>query len=148
MVSSTREKTMPDHLTPQQRRRAMTNVKVRDGSLEVLVRSALHKRGLRFRKHVRQLPGRPDLVFPKEKVATFIDGDFWHGYRFPSWEQKLPDFWRKKIAQNRVRDRRNFRRLKNMGWIVLRIWQHEVKQDLDACISRVLVAIGKSPSEK
>ncbi|MFN2454863.1 MAG: hypothetical protein ABR577_11650 [Pyrinomonadaceae bacterium] len=80
---------MRDHLTPEQRLRAMSNVKLKDGSLEMIVRSELHKRGYRFRKHVKSLPGSPDAVFPKEQIAVFIDGDFWHGYRFPAWEHKL-----------------------------------------------------------
>jgi len=75
------------------------------------VRSELHKRGLRFRKHVKDLPGKPDVVFPTVKVAVFIDGDFWHGYKFPSWEHKVSDFWKQKINKNRERDRRNHRKL-------------------------------------
>ena len=129
---------MTDHLTPEQRRRAMINVKLTDGSLEMAVRSELHRRGYRFRKHVRGLPGTPDLVFSREKVAVFIDGDFWHGYRLPTWESKLSDFWRNKLRTNRRRDQRNFRKLRSSGWQVIRIWQHEIKQNLDACIERVI----------
>jgi len=116
----------------------MINVKLTDGSLEMAVRSELHRRGYRFRKHVRGLPGTPDLVFSREKVAVFIDGDFWHGYRLPTWESKLSDFWRNKLRTNRRRDQRNFRKLRSSGWQVIRIWQHEIKQNLDACIERVI----------
>jgi len=116
----------------------MINVKLKDGSLEMAVRSELHRRGYRFRKHVRGLPGTPDLVFSREKVAVFIDGDFWHGYRLPTWESKLSDFWRNKLRTNRRRDQRNFRKLRSSGWQVIRIWQHEIKQNLDACIERVI----------
>lgn len=129
---------MADHLTPAQRFRAMSNVKLKDGSLEMIVRSELHKRGYRFRKHVKSLPGSPDAVFPKEKVAVFIDGDFWHGYRFPAWEHKLKDFWKEKISENRRRDQRNFRKLRRMGWRVIRIWQHEIKQNPESCIDRII----------
>jgi len=127
------ETLMPDHLTPEQRYRAMSRVKLKDGSLEVTVRSELHRRGYRFKKHVKTLPGSPDAVFPKEKIAIFMDGDFWHGYRFPQWEQKLKEFWREKIRQNRQRDQKNFRKLRKMGWRVIRIWQHEIKDDLVWC---------------
>ena len=83
---------MPGHLTREQRFRAMSRVKLKDGSLEIAIRSELHKRGYRFRKHVKALPGNPDAVFPREKVAVFINGDFWHGYRLPTWEHKAQGF--------------------------------------------------------
>jgi DNA mismatch endonuclease (patch repair protein) len=121
----------------------MASVKLKDGPLEMIIRSELHRRGYRFRKHVRQLPGTPDLVFAKEKVATFIDGDFWHGYRFPSWEHKLSRFWRDKIRTNRERDLRNFRKLRRMGWHVVRIWQHEIKADTSSCIARIISAVNR-----
>lgn len=133
---------MVDHLTSEQRFRAMSNVRLKDGSLEMIIRSQLHKLGFRFRKHVKDLPGTPDLVFPKECVAVFIDGDFWHGFRFPAWEYKLPPFWRNKIRTNRDRDRRNFRRLRRMGWKVIRIWQHEIKRDIQSCLDRITSAVG------
>ena len=135
---------MVDHLTPEQRHRAMANVKLKDGPLETAIRSELHRRGYRFRKHVKSLPGSPDLVFPRAKVAVFIDGDFWHGWRLSRWEHKLSDFWRDKIKANRQRDRKNFRKLRRMGWHVIRIWQHEVERDTDACIERVISAVEAS----
>jgi DNA mismatch endonuclease (patch repair protein) len=119
----------------------MANVKLHDGPLETAIRSELHRNGYRFRKHVKSLPGKPDLVFPKAKVAVFIDGDFWHGYRLPSWEHKLSDFWRDKLIANRERDRRNFRRLRTMGWHVIRIWQHQIEKDFESCISKIIVAL-------
>jgi DNA mismatch endonuclease (patch repair protein) len=115
----------------------MSRVKNRDTDIERLVRSELHRRGYRFRKHLRALPGTPDIVFPKPKVVVFIDGDFWHGYRFPQWEFTLSDFWRKKIRKNRDRDRKNFAKLRQMGWRVIRLWKHQVKRDLDGCVIRV-----------
>ena len=132
---------MADNLTPEQRSYAMSRVKGKDTGLERLVRSELHKRGLRFRKHVKDLPGKPDVVFPGPKVAVFIDGDFWHGYRFPAWEHKVSDFWKEKISKNRERDQRNFSKLRRMGWKVIRIWQHEVKNSLDACVDKIILAV-------
>lgn len=122
----------------------MSRVKLKDGSLEVLIRSELHRRGYRFRKHVKTLPGSPDAVFPKEKIAVFIDGDFWHGYRLPAWEHKLKDFWKNKIRKNRQRDQKNFRKLRRAGWQVLRIWQHEIKKDPEACIDRIVAAVERA----
>lgn len=132
---------MPDNLTPEQRSYCMSRIKGKDTGLEVRVRSALHRRGLRFRKHVKDLPGKPDVVFIKARVAVFVDGDFWHGYRFPSWEDKVSDFWKKKINKNRERDAANHRRLRQMEWTVIRLWQHEVEEDFDACIDRILAAV-------
>ena len=121
---------MADNLTPAQRSYCMSRVKGKDTALERAVRSELHMRGLRFRKHVRQLPGKPDIVFARAKVAVFVDGDFWHGYRFPVWESTLSPFWKSKISETRIRDQRNFRRLRRMGWRVVRLWEHRLERDL------------------
>lgn len=133
---------MPDNLTPEQRSFCMSRVKGKDTGLEMRVRSALHRRGLRFRKHVKDLPGKPDIVFSKARVVVFVDGDFWHGYRFPSWEDKVSDFWKKKINRNRERDAANHRKLRQMEWTVIRLWQHDVQKDFEACIDRVVSAVG------
>lgn len=116
----------------------MSSVRNKDTELEVLVRSRLHRRGLRFRKHVKALPGTPDVVFPRAKVAVFIDGDFWHGYRFRVWRGTVAEFWQQKIEKNRRRDAKNFRELRRLGWAVVRIWGHELKQDVDACVDRII----------
>lgn len=129
---------MPDNLTKQQRSYCMSRVKNRDTNLETLIRSELHKCGFRFRKHVRKLPGSPDIVFNSVKVAVFIDGDFWHGYRFPAWKHKVSDFWKVKIQKNRDRDRKNLQQLRKMGWRLLRIWQHEIKNDPFKCLDRII----------
>lgn len=129
---------MPDNLTKDQRSYSMSRVKNKDTDIEKLVQSELAKRGLAFQTHLRQLPGSPDIVFPGAKLAVFVDGDFWHGYRFPAWQDKVSDFWREKISINRRRDRKNFRRLRRMGWTVIRIWQHQVEHCLDRSIQRIL----------
>ena|ERR1700722_20214093 len=126
-----------DNLTQRQRSYCMSRVRNRDTDLESLVRSELFKRGWRFRKHVSSLPGTPDIVFVRQGVAVFVDGDFWHGYRFPRWEGSLSEFWASKIQKNRKRDRRNFAKLRRLGWRVVRIWQHEVKKNLRASVHRV-----------
>jgi DNA mismatch endonuclease (patch repair protein) len=128
---------MPDNLTPEQRKRAMSNVKQKDTDIERKVRSKLHLQGYRFRKHVSNLPGKPDIVFSTTKVVVFIDGDFWHGYRFSRWANDVSDFWRNKISRNRCRDQKNFRQLRRMGWSVIRLWKHEINRDLDSCVNRI-----------
>ena len=122
----------------------MKRVKLKDGSLEKLVQRELRARGLRFKRHLRALPGSPDIVFPEVKLAVFIDGDFWHGWRLSAWERKLSLFWRNKLRANRARDVRNFRRLRRLGWRVVRLWQHQVKSNLTGCISRVQSALDNS----
>lgn len=119
----------------------MSRVRTKDTDIERLVRSELHRRGFRFRKHVKSLPGCPDLVLTRGKVAVFIEGDFWHGYRLPMWELGLQPFWRDKIRRNRRRDLSNFRKLRRRGWIVIRLWQHQIVRDLDACVSRITVKL-------
>jgi DNA mismatch endonuclease (patch repair protein) len=104
----------------------MKRVKLKNGSLERIVQRELRTLGLCFRRHVRSLPGCPDIVFQSERVAIFVDGDFWHGWRLPTWEDRLTDFWRMKLRTNRARDQRNFRRLRAKGWKVIRVWQHEL----------------------
>ena len=131
-------------MTPEQRSYCMSRIKGKDTGLEVRVRSALHRKGLRFRKHVKELPGKPDIVFSKARVAVFVDGDFWHGYRFLSWEGKVSDFWKKKISKTRERDARNHRKLRKMGWTVIRLWQHELKNNFDKSIVKIMSAIDKS----
>lgn len=135
---------MPDNLTPEQRSYCMSRVKGKDTGIELRVRSELHKRGLRFRKHVKDLPGRPDIVFSRAQVVVFVDGDFWHGYRLSSWEHKVADFWKEKIKKNRERDAKNRRRLRVMGWTVVRLWQHQVEKDFDGCIDRILLAVSSA----
>lgn len=136
---------MPDTMTPEQRSRCMSRIRSKDTTPERMLRSALHQRGLRFRKHVAALPGSPDIVFTRAKVAVFVNGDFWHGYRFRRREARLSDYWRQKIKRNRARDAANFRTLRAAGWRVVRVWEHEVKHDTIGSaerISRIIAARG------
>src|SRR5579884_201671 len=133
---------MPDHLTPEQRSRAMKAVKLKNGSLELLVQMELRKMGLRFQRNCKTLCGSPDIVFRSQRVAVFIDGDFWHGWRLPAWEHKLSAFWRLKLYANRKRDQRNFRRLRADGWRVVRLWEHEIRADLNGCVFRICQELG------
>ena len=85
-------------------------------------------------------------MFTKAKVAVFIDGDFWHGYQFSTWEHKLTEYWKEKISKNRERDATNHRRLRNMGWTVLRLWQHELERDFENSIERIVAALERKPA--
>lgn len=102
---------------------------------------ALRALGWDFETHARDLPGRPDILFREAGVAVFVDGDFWHGWRFPIWKDKLSEKWEAKIEANRRRDARNFRRLRREGWQVVRIWEHQVERDIAACVARIEVRL-------
>ena len=105
------------------------------------MRSALHRRGLRFRKHVKTLPGTPDVVFLRTKVVVFVDGDFWHGYGFEEEKDRMSLYWREKIARNIERDNRNFVLLRDTGWEVVRVRKHEIKKDLNTVVDRIAAVV-------
>jgi len=132
---------MADNLTRAQRSHCMSRIQGKDTGLEKIIRAELRKRGLRFRKYDKRLPGNPDITFPRDQVAVFVDGDFWHGFRFPQWKGKLSLFWRRKIESNRKRDKRNFSKLRRQGWRVIRVWKHTIKNDLDKAISKICLAV-------
>lgn len=92
-----------------------------------------------FLKHYSKLPGKPDAVILKSKLALFIDGDFWHGWRFKAWGHKLPKkYWHTKIKNNIIRDGRNRRALKAKGWKILRVWEHQLEKSSQKTIEKVL----------
>lgn len=138
---------MADNLTREQRSYMMSRVRSTDTTPELLVRRLVHARGLRYRKHCSWLPGRPDLAFIAAKVAVFVDGDYWHGWRFVRWKHKLSPYWKEKIARNRKRDRANFRRLRKRGWLVIRLWEHDVKRDVRSCVGRIEAAVRARPTK-
>ncbi|HVZ99151.1 MAG TPA: very short patch repair endonuclease [Caulobacterales bacterium] len=119
---------MADTRTPEQRRRIMQAVGTKDTGPELIVRSALHRAGLRFRLHRRDLPGSPDLVFASRRVAVFVHGCFWHGHKCS--KGRMPksriDYWGPKIAKNRERDARNVRRLRRLGWTAITVWECDI----------------------
>ena len=108
---------------------------------EKLLSALLWRQGLRYRKNVATLVGKPDIVFPRARLVVFCDGDFWHGYRLPTWEHKLNDFWKQKIRANRKRDQKNFLKLRRMGWRVIRIWQHEIRENPARCTERIALLV-------
>lgn len=137
----TTRNTRRDNLTREQRSYCMSQVKSKNTSIELAVIRMLHRRRFRFRKHVAELHGCPDIVFDRAKIAVFIDGDYWHGWHFSKWRKNLTVFWREKIEKNRQRDVSNFRKLRRQGWLVIRIWQHEIKRDTKSCVDRIQDAV-------
>jgi DNA mismatch endonuclease (patch repair protein) len=117
----------------------------RDTRPELLLRRRLWAMGLRYRLHLKGLPGRPDLVFPGAKVAIFVDGDFWHGRNWPERKARLASghnaaYWQAKIEYNMVRDAENTDLLRAGGWRVLRIWEGDIRSDPDAA-ARAIAAL-------
>ena len=122
----------------------MQQVKNKDSKIEVLLRKELWSRGIRYRKNVNRIYGKPDIVFIGKKIAVFCDSEFWHGY---NWEERKKDFkshqefWIPKIERNMERDAEVTAKLESEGWTVLRFWGNEIKKNTVRCadtIERVL----------
>ena len=111
---------------------------------ELLLRSELHKAGLRVRIHYN-LIGKPDIVFPSKRVAVFVDGCYWHGcpkcYKEPKTNT---EYWKNKIARNQQRAKTVRRQLNRNGWRVMRVWEHELKNNLDKIIKNILKRLSKN----
>ena len=143
---------MTDTMTPEQRHRCMSAIKGKDTKPEMIVRRYLFSKGLRYRLHVKKLPGNPDIVLPKYKTVVFINGCFWHGhegckyYRLP---KSNVEFWESKITNNKNRDILNELKLKELGWRVLRIWECEIRrvQDRDQSLEKLYNQIVKRSTQ-
>ena len=133
-----------DTLTVEHRRKAMLAGKAKDTAIELLLRKELWSRGIRYRKNVKSIIGKPDIAFIKKKVAVFCDSEFWHGF---DWEHKKSDiksnrdFWIPKIEKNIARDKEVNDALAADGWIVLRFWGQQIKKDVKACADLIVAAL-------
>ncbi|QHK18434.1 DNA mismatch endonuclease Vsr [Methanomassiliicoccaceae archaeon DOK] len=118
----------------------MSRIRSKDTKIEVELRKELWSRGLRYRKNVKNVPGKPDIAFIGKKVAVFCDSEFWHGY---DWEHRKNDiktrreFWIPKIERNIQRDLEVNQLLEEQGWIVLRFWGKEIQKDVSGCADRI-----------
>lgn len=118
----------------------MQRVKSKDSEIEKILRNALWNKGYRYRKNVKDVFGRPDIVFKSKKVAIFCDSEFWHGY---DWERKKneiktrQDFWIPKIERNMQRDKEVNMKLSEEGWTVLRFWGTEIKKQTENCVKEI-----------
>lgn len=128
-------------MSPQTRSAVMSRIRGKHTGPERAVAAAMEAEGLKWDCHARDLPGCPDFMFRRAKVAVFVDGDFWHGWHFPVWRDKLSEKWEAKIETTRRRDERNRRALRRSGWTTIRIWEHQVADDLDRCIQRIKAAV-------
>lgn len=133
-----------DIMSPENRSALMARIKGKDTGPEKALSFALLERGLSWDSHAKDLPGCPDFVFRQVRLAVFVDGDFWHGFRFHLWRDKLSEAWEAKIALTRRRDRRNSRLLRSAGWTVVRIWEHEIERSTQRAAKKVVLALGAS----
>lgn len=118
-----------DNVDSATRSRMMSGIRASNTKLEVRLRSVLHRYGFRYRLHVRNLPGTPDMVFPRYKAVVFVHGCFWHGHDCPlfRWPRTRPEFWRNKIDRNRENDCRVRTALMAAGWRVGVVWECAIR---------------------
>jgi DNA mismatch endonuclease (patch repair protein) len=124
---------MTDVVNKSTRSRMMAGIKGKNTGPERVLRQAMHKQGFRFRLHARQLPGRPDLLFPKYKAAVFVHGCFWHRHRncrYATTPATRPEFWQTKFASNVARDRASVTALINSGWRVAIVWECSLRNSV------------------
>ncbi|MDG4670234.1 very short patch repair endonuclease [Shinella sp. 838] len=133
-----------DTRTAIQRRRIMQSVGQKDTGPEMLVRRALHKLGYRYRLHAKDLPGRPDMVFPGKKKVIFVHGCFWHGHDCPKGKlpKSRPEYWIPKIEANKARDERVIDELKKAGWDTKVVWQCQTLS-LTVAVENMVDFLGK-----
>ena len=129
----------------EQRRRNMSAIKGKNTKPEIIVRKALHALGYRFRLHRKELPGKPDIILPKHRIAIFVNGCFWHrhpGCKYASTPASNIDFWNAKFEENTARDNRNYAMLKELGWKVVVIWECETQSlsELTVLITKLVSA--------
>jgi DNA mismatch endonuclease (patch repair protein) len=128
-----------DKFSSELRSKTMKAVHSKRTKLEDSVIKELWSRGLRFRRNVSSLPGKPDIALKKKKIVLFIDSCFWHGCpehcRFP---QTNIDYWHNKITRTQERDKRITDYYKNNNWTVIRVWEHDLKTDFDSTINKLV----------
>lgn len=121
-----------DNHSPEVRSYNMSQIRAKDNKPEILVRKYLFSRGLRYRKNVKEHPGKPDIVLSKYKSVIFVNGCFWHMHEgCPKfvWPKSNEEYWVKKLNGNKSRDKANYEKLRNMGWKVIIVWECELEEE-------------------
>jgi DNA mismatch endonuclease (patch repair protein) len=141
---------MADKVTKETRSRMMASVRSKDTKPEMVIRRALHAKGLRYRLHDRKLPGSPDLVFPKYRTVLFVHGCFWHAHDCGNfkWPKSNADWWKRKLETNRSRDKETEKSLLQSGWKVATVFECALQGDgsLEPLIPKIMEFIVSSPS--
>lgn len=120
---------MVDLVSSEKRSDMMAGIRAKNTRAEILIRKGLHHLGFRYQLHRKDLPGKPDLVFPKHRAVIFVNGCFWHahGCHLFKWPSTRVEFWKEKIGSNKIRDVKNIVDCTNKGWKVLVIWECALK---------------------
>jgi DNA mismatch endonuclease (patch repair protein) len=133
-----------DVVSPDKRSQMMAGIRGKDTKPELLIRRELHRLGFRFQLHRSDLPGKPDMVFPRYRAAVFVHGCFWHGHdcNLFKWPKSREEFWKAKIHQNKRRDEKALQELVRKGWRVAGIWECSLKganrRGLDFVVNRTV----------
>lgn len=130
--------------TTKERSELMQRIRSVDTKPEIQFRKSLWAKGVRYRKNNKRLPGNPDICISKQKIAIFIDGEFWHGFDWENKKRKIKancDYWIPKIEKNIERDKKYKMLLENDGWTVLRFWEREIKKKPTECLEIVLALL-------
>ena len=139
---------MADVLTPKQRSYNMSQIHGKDTKPEEMVRKYLFSQGFRYRKNDARLPGKPDIVLPKYKTVIFVNGCFWHkheGCKYFVWPKNNAEFWKEKIEKNAARDQVIYRKLRDLGWNVISIWECELKPATrGSTLNRLIFALNRN----
>jgi DNA mismatch endonuclease (patch repair protein) len=132
-----------DNLTKKQRQKNMQNIHSEGTLPERIVMRELQKMNIYFAKYVTSITGKPDIVFRKKKVAVFVDSDFWHGHpaRYIKPKTNIA-YWKAKVERNKKRDREVNKILRNKGWKVLRVWEHDIKASCETCVKKIIKELG------
>ena len=133
-----------DDLTPEQRKKNMQAIRSKDTTIELALRKALWKKGIRYRKNYEGLIGKPDIVITKYRIVVFCDSDFWHGYDWDNRKSRIKsnqEYWIPKIERNMKRDKEVTAVLVEQGWIVLRFWEHSIRKNLESCLDDIEEAV-------
>lgn len=133
-----------DDLTPEQRKKNMQAIRSKDTTIELALRKALWKKGIRYRKNYKGLIGKPDIVITKYRIVVFCDSDFWHGYDWDNRKSRIKsnqEYWIPKIERNMKRDKEVTAVLDEQGWIVLRFWEHSIRKNLESCLDDIEEAV-------
>lgn len=132
---------MSDSLTPEKRSWNMSRIRSKDTSVEIKVRKYLFSQGLRYRKNVLSLPGKPDIVFPKYRVVVFIHGCFWHrheGCKRATTPKTRQEYWIPKFQRNVENDNKHYRELEELGWRTIVVWECEVNKQFEKTMEELI----------
>ena len=136
---------MADLVSSSRRSEIMSHIKSKDTSIELMVRRYLFAIGYRYRVNYKELPGKPDIVFTKKKIAIFVHGCYWHGHgcgsRYAHTSQSNKEYWAPKIERTRKRDQEHIQALEADGWKVIVLWECTIKRDLDGVVDTLITEL-------